>query len=82
MNHELFESYPVLYEKEGEACAHFKFTLLMTKDGPVQITGNELPIEAEFSSEKKLDEALDALVKDVTVKKKKKKKKKAATVTA
>uniref|UniRef100_A0A8C4QLI4 Proliferation-associated 2G4, b n=1 Tax=Eptatretus burgeri TaxID=7764 RepID=A0A8C4QLI4_EPTBU len=38
---ELLQPFPVLYEKEGEFVAQFKFTVLLLPNGPLQITGGE-----------------------------------------
>merc|ERR1712036_145635 len=37
-NHELLTPYPVLYEKDGEFVAQFKFTVLLMPNGPLRIT--------------------------------------------
>ena len=37
-NHRLLEPYPVLYEKDGEFVAQFKFTVLIMPTGPLRIT--------------------------------------------
>merc|ERR1711865_532998 len=39
LDHDLFTTYPVLEEKEGEFTAHMKFTVLMTDEGTQRITG-------------------------------------------
>lgn len=39
LEHELFTTYPVLEEKEGELVAHMKYTVLMTSEGVQRITG-------------------------------------------
>lgn len=41
--HDLFSSYPVLEEREGEFVAHAKFTVLCGEEGVQRITGGLLP---------------------------------------
>jgi len=44
INHDLFTTYPVLEEKEGDFVAHCKFTVLLTEEeGTQRITGGLLP---------------------------------------
>jgi curved DNA binding protein len=53
--HKLVNGYPVLYEKEGEFIAHFKFTVVLMPTGALKITG--LPINLEkFKTEHSLKE--------------------------
>lgn len=79
-NHGLLTPFPVLYEKEGEYVAQFKFTVAITATGLQRITS--IPLDTElYKSEHKvsdadLKEALSAGTK--TNKKKKAKAKKAA----
>mmetsp|Transcript_35223 Transcript_35223/g.91480 ORF Transcript_35223/g.91480 Transcript_35223/m.91480 type:complete len:121 (-) Transcript_35223:1174-1536(-) len=42
MEHELFNQYPVLYEKEGEIVAQFKYTLLVLPGGTQKATGVDM----------------------------------------
>ncbi|XP_076371768.1 proliferation-associated protein 2G4-like [Tachypleus tridentatus] len=39
VNHKLIEPFTVLYEKEGELVAQFKFTVLLMPSGSHKITG-------------------------------------------
>ena len=57
------DSYKVQSLKDQDASvAHFKFTALVTAKGVIKLTG--LPLEAEITSEKKVeDETLVALLK-------------------
>merc|ERR1712218_715743 len=55
VTHKLIEPFQVLYEKEGEAVAQFKFTVLLMPNGPHKITG--LPFdEAIYKSEKSVND--------------------------
>jgi len=78
-NHELLTPYPVLYEKDGEYVAQFKFTVLLMPNGPLRIThGSWDPefIQSEYSI--KDEELKTILTSQVSKKSQKKKKKKAA----
>lgn len=80
--HDLVESFNVLFEREGEYVAQFKFTLLLMPNGPMKITG--LPFDtdlyqSEYSVEKaELKELLTQSVSKKAAKKKKKKAEKQA----
>ena len=51
MKHELLHEYPVLYEKPGDAVAHFKATVLVMKNGNDRITTwTSQPIQSTSSS--------------------------------
>merc|ERR1711936_1064568 len=78
VTHKLIEPFQVLYEKEGESVAQFKFTVLLMPNGPHKITG--LPFEDElFSSEHSVKDAdIQKLLKTSANPKSAKKKKKAA----
>merc|ERR1712223_2052565 len=78
VTHKLIEPFQVLYEKEGESVAQFKFTVLLMPNGPHRITG--LPFEDElFSSEHSVKDAdIQKLLKTSANPKSAKKKKKAA----
>merc|ERR1740124_2050468 len=82
-NHELLTPYPVLYEKDGEYVAQFKFTVLLMPNGPLRITHGAWDpefIQSEYSiKDEKLKEILTSQVSKKT---QKKKKKKAAAVPA
>jgi len=43
LKHNLAHGYPVLFEREGAATAHFKFTVLLMPGGTLKITGLPLP---------------------------------------
>ncbi|XP_054161403.1 proliferation-associated protein 2G4-like [Oppia nitens] len=62
VNHKLLEPFSVLYEKDNEFVAQFKFTVLLMPSGPHKITG--LPIESTlFQSEHQVeDDSLKALL--------------------
>ena len=49
MKHELLHEYPVLYEKPGDAVAHFKATVLVMKNGNDRITTwTSQPIQSDL----------------------------------
>merc|ERR1712223_8212 len=78
VTHKLIEPFQVLYEKESESVAQFKFTVLLMPNGPHRITG--LPFEEElYSSEHSVKDAdIQKLLKTSANPKAAKKKKKAA----
>jgi len=78
VNHEILEPFQVLYEREGEYVAQFKFTVLLMPNGPLKITGADFDPE-QCSTENKIenDEIL-SLLKTSTKRKAAKKKKRAA----
>ncbi|XP_064408413.1 proliferation-associated protein 2G4 isoform X2 [Latimeria chalumnae] len=80
--HELLQPFNVLYEKEGEFVAQFKFTVLLMPNGPMRITSG--PFESElYKSEFEVQDAeLKALLLSSTSRKTQKKKKKKASKTA
>lgn len=81
-NHELIIPYPVLYEKDGEYVAQFKFTVLLMPNGPLRIThGTWDPefIQSEYSIK---DEDLKKILSSQVSKKSQKKKKKKAAAQA
>jgi len=81
-NHELLTPYPVLYEKDGEYVAQFKFTVLLMPNGPLRITHGAWDpecVQSEFSI--KDEELRKILTSQVSKKTQKKKKKKAAAAT-
>ncbi|XP_070570381.1 proliferation-associated protein 2G4-like [Ptychodera flava] len=83
VKHQLVDPFPVLYEREGEFVAQFKFTVLLMPNGPLRIT--ESPFDPElFQSEHTVeDPQLKALLsRSVNPKAAKKKKKKAANKAA
>merc|ERR1712055_445180 len=57
VTHKLIEPFQVLYDKEGECVAQFKFTVLLMPNGPHKITG--LPFEADLYKTEKSIEDLD-----------------------
>merc|ERR1711976_83464 len=82
VKHDLVEPFNVLWEKEGEFVAQFKFTVLLMPNGPMRITSGPYDPEVyktDFSIE---DEDLKNLLAQSasrkTAKKKKKKAEKAA----
>ncbi|XP_040568033.1 proliferation-associated protein 2G4 [Lepeophtheirus salmonis] len=77
ISHNLIEPFQVLYEKDNENVAQFKFTVLLMPNGPDKITG--LPFDPETCiSDKKIDDPeiqklLASSIKNKPAKKKKKK---------
>merc|ERR1712113_472648 len=78
-------NYPVLYEKDGEYVAQFKFTVLLMPNGPLGITHGAWDpecVQSEFSiKDEELRKILTSQVSKKTQKKKKKKAAAAATPT-
>jgi len=82
VKHQLVEPFNVLYERDNEVVAQFKFTVLLMPNGPMKITG--LPFdpslyESEFSVQ---DEELKTLLATSASRKAAKKKKKKAEKAA
>ncbi|XP_064606647.1 proliferation-associated protein 2G4-like [Liolophura sinensis] len=78
VKHELVQPFNVLYEREGELVAQFKFTVLLLPNGPLKITGLPVDtsiIESQYSVE---DEELKTLLATSASRKTHKKKKKKA----
>ncbi|XP_062519204.1 proliferation-associated protein 2G4-like [Corticium candelabrum] len=78
--HGLMEPFNVLYEKDGEFVAQFKFTVLLMPNGPMRITQGPFNSNEVLSQYGVEDEELKSLLATSANKKaqKKKKKKKAA----
>lgn len=82
VNHGLITPFPVLFEKEDEIVAQFKFTTLLMPNGPMRITG--LPFDADqYESEHKIeDEEINKILASSASRKSNKKKKKKAAKKA
>lgn len=83
VNHKLLDPFTVLYEKDEEFVAQFKYTVLLLPNGTLKITG--LPFERDlYESEHSIvDDALNGLLHmaiNPKTKKKNKKKKAAGDV--
>jgi len=81
VKHQLCDPYPVMFERDNEVVAQFKFTVLMMPSGPLRITAGPAFDPALFKSDKKIEdqEILDLLSTNIRpTKKQNKKKKKAA----
>jgi len=79
VNHDLVSPYPVLYEKQGEFVAQFKFTVLILPSATDRLTSHPLPhVTSEFKLE---DPELSALLLTGTKRAKKNKKKKTKKTT-
>merc|ERR1711907_91580 len=75
LEHDLFHTYPVLEEKEGEFVAQFKFCVMLTEEGTQRITFGGLPnCEPDTASK---DEELNAIYAAATEREAKKAAKKA-----
>jgi curved DNA binding protein len=71
--HDLVDSYPVLFEKEGETIVQFKFTALLLQNSTERLNSFPLPhVTSEFSIE--TDPEIQAILAMSTKRKKKKKK--------
>jgi len=75
-NHNLVKPYDVLYEKDGEVIAQFKYTVLLTASGITKITSAPFDQDLVKSEHSIKDESILALLKESTTKKKANKKKK------
>ncbi|XP_046355614.1 proliferation-associated protein 2G4-like [Haliotis cracherodii] len=76
VKHDLMQPFSVLYEREGESVAQFKFTVILMPNGPLKITGFPLDTDAyetEYSIE---DEELKTLLAASASRKSAKRKKK------
>lgn len=82
VKHELLTPFPVLWEKEGEYVAQFKFTLLLMPNSPLRITCGPFDPECVKSELSVKDPELLALLNSSTSKRAAKKKKKKAASKA
>lgn len=80
--HELLQPFNVLYEKEGEFVAQFKFTVLLMPNGPMRITSGPFEPDLYKSDKEVQDVELKALLQSSASRKTQKKKKKKASKTA
>lgn len=78
VTHKLIEPFQVLYEKDGEHVAQFKFTVLLMPNGPHRITGLNFEEELYKSEHSVEDAEIQKLLKTSANPKAAKKKKKAA----
>lgn len=78
VKHELMQPYNVLYEKEGEYVAQFKFTIILMPNGPLKITSPPFENSIYQSEYSVTDEKLKALLATSADRKNVKKKKKKA----
>jgi len=76
VNHKLIDPYQVLYEKNGEIVAQFKFTVLLMPSGSHKITGLPVDIELYQSDNSIKDESIQKLLSTSVNPSKKKKKNK------
>lgn len=83
VKHRLLEPYSVLYDKEGEFIAQFKFTVLLMPSGSHKIAGLPLDLSLFESEHSVNDESLKSLLsQDVSIKATKKKNKSASKTDA
>nr|AAC34392.1 PAS1 [Takifugu rubripes] len=80
--HELLQPFTVLYEKEGEFVAQFKFTVLLMANGPLRITNSLFDPDLYKSEYKVEDPELKNLLQSSASRKTQKKKKKKASKNA
>jgi len=80
VKHGLCDPYPVIFEREGDVVAQFKFTVLLMPSGPLRITGGPAFEPELYNSDKKIEdkEILDLLSQQIRPSKKQNKKKKKA----
>jgi len=79
LKHDLVNPYPVLFEKQGEYIAQFKFTVLLLPSGTMRLNSHPLPF---VSSEHKIeDQSINAILQMSTKRTKKTKKKKKKKTT-
>eukprot|EP00088_Acartia_fossae_P021784 TRINITY_DN2312_c0_g1_i1.p1 TRINITY_DN2312_c0_g1~~TRINITY_DN2312_c0_g1_i1.p1 ORF type:complete len:393 (-),score=89.73 TRINITY_DN2312_c0_g1_i1:303-1481(-) len=78
VTHKLVEPFQVLYEKDGEYVAQFKFTVLLLPNGPHKITGLQFDDSLYKSEHSIQDTEIQKLLKTSANPKAGKKKKKAA----
>ncbi|GFS94189.1 proliferation-associated protein 2G4 [Trichonephila clavipes] len=74
VNHKLIEPFTVLYEKEGEYVAQFKFTVLLMPSGSHKITSGPIDLEMYETTKQIEDESLKSLLSTPIVSKPHKKK--------
>ena len=80
VKHGLLEPYNVLWDKEGEFVAQFKFTLLLMPNGPIRITqGPAFDMDIVESENSVQDEDIKTMLASSVSRKAQKKKKKKAT---
>eukprot|EP01118_Nematostelium_gracile_P005252 TRINITY_DN1647_c0_g1_i1.p1 TRINITY_DN1647_c0_g1~~TRINITY_DN1647_c0_g1_i1.p1 ORF type:complete len:395 (-),score=156.15 TRINITY_DN1647_c0_g1_i1:57-1241(-) len=73
LKHDLVNPYPVLFEKQGEFVAQFKFTVLVLPSGTMKLNAHALPyIQSNYKIE---DAGLNAILQTGTKRAKKNKKK-------
>nr|XP_039274397.1 proliferation-associated protein 2G4-like [Styela clava] len=82
VKHELLTPFPVLWEKEGEFVAQFKFTLLLMPNSPIRITSGVFDPECYKSEFSVKDPEISTLLNTSTSKRAAKKKKKKAASKA
>uniref|UniRef100_A0A2K5ZHC8 Peptidase M24 domain-containing protein n=1 Tax=Mandrillus leucophaeus TaxID=9568 RepID=A0A2K5ZHC8_MANLE len=80
--HGLLQPFNVLYEKEGEFAAQFKFTALLMPSGPMRITSGPFQPDPHKSEMEVQDAELKTLLQNSASRKTQKKKKKKASKTA
>ncbi|XP_020632180.1 proliferation-associated protein 2G4-like [Orbicella faveolata] len=79
VKHSLLEPFNVLWEKEGEYVAQFKFTLLLMPNGPIRITQGPFDPEVIHSEHSIKDPDIKAILATSASRKTQKRKKKKAS---
>eukprot|EP00058_Branchiostoma_floridae_P019926 XP_002605416.1 hypothetical protein BRAFLDRAFT_278505 [Branchiostoma floridae] len=82
VNHELLTPFPVLYEREGEFVAQFKFTVLLMPNGNIRLTEGPFDPDMIKSEHQVTDEKIKAVLSSSANRKAAKKKKKKASKQA
>ncbi|XP_015912698.1 proliferation-associated protein 2G4 [Parasteatoda tepidariorum] len=83
VNHKLVEPFTVLYEKDAEYVAQFKFTVLLMPSGSHKITSGPIDLDIYETTHEVEDDSLKMLLnRSVAPKSQKKKKKKAEKAVA
>ncbi|CAH1249660.1 proliferation-associated protein 2G4-like [Branchiostoma lanceolatum] len=82
VNHELLTPFPVLYEREGEFVAQFKFTVLLMPNGNIRLTEGPFDPDMIKSEHEVTDEKIKAVLSTSANRKAQKKKKKKASKQA
>lgn len=72
VTHKLVDPFNVLFEKEGEFVAQFKFTVLLMPSGSHKITGLPVDLKMYQSEHKITDPAIKSILAQPTKSKKKK----------
>ncbi|XP_060079888.1 proliferation-associated protein 2G4-like isoform X2 [Ylistrum balloti] len=78
VKHELMQPFAVLYERDGEFVAQFKYTMVLMPNGPLKLTGMPFDSDLYLTDKTVEDEELKTLLAQSASRKAAKKKKKKA----